>query len=174
MRVSSAQLVSKGPPRSCVRHGKPVITGTDVGLQSTPKQDMSPTFGGVLAIVVRTVDHLEQIKQVPVRGWPFCAECVRRRQRLRRTAQALFVGGVAMVIAAVLFAIVSQRQEPLLMIPMVLGFVAAVTSGFVFGQSGWTRIANAQVSDDGRWVTFANAHPQFAAEMRSVGEGTGS
>lgn len=159
VRVSSAQLGSNGPPRFCVRHGKPVIQGTDVG--------------GVFAIVVRTVDHLERIKQVSIRDWPFCVLCVRRRSRIRRAAQVLFFGGVALVITAVVVAVL-RGQQPLLMIPTLLGFAAAVASGFVFGRSNWTYVANAQVSSDGQWVTFTDAHPQFAAELRQANEDPGA
>lgn len=157
-------------PRSCVRHGQPVVGGTDVDLLSRPKHDMTPTYGGVFAIAVRTADHLKQIKQVPVHGWPFCVRCARRRRRLRRTAQVLFFGGIAMILAAVVASQLLNEREPLLIIPILFGIGAAIASGFVFGQSSWSHIAGAVVSNDGQWVTFTNAHPQFAAEMRSAGE----
>lgn len=165
VRIRSAALIEASPPRSCVRHGKPVLDGSDVDLQSRPKYDKSPTYGGVFSILVRTADHLQQIEQVPVPNWPFCELCVRRRRRYRRTAQALFFGGVLLVVAAVAVGLLLEQQQPLLIIPLLFGVAAALTSGFVFGQSSWTHIANATVSDDGQWVTFDNAHPQFAAEM---------
>lgn len=171
VRVPSAVLAEGGRrPRSCVRHGHPVVDGADVDLQSGPKHDRTPTYGGVFAIAVRTADHLHQIKQVPVQGWPFCVRCVRRRRQLRRTAQALFFGGIAMVVAAIVASLLVNEREPLLIIPVLLGFGAAIASGFVFGQSSWSHIAGAVVSNDGQWVTFPGAHPQFAAEMRSAGE----
>lgn len=169
VRVGSAKLVEGSRPRSCVRHGNAVADGSDVDLQSRPQHDMSPTFGGVFSILVRTADHLQDIERVPVQGWPFCELCVRRRRRLRRAAQALFFGGVVLVVAAVVVAL-QRGQEPLLMIPMLVGVAAALGSGFVFGQSSWSHIASARVSDDGRWVTFADAHPAFLAEMRSASE----
>lgn len=131
---------------------------------------MTPTYGGVFAIAVRTADHLQEIKQVSVRGWPFCLWCVRRRRRLRRTAQALFFGGLAVVALALVASLLLSGREPLLIIPALAGFGAAIAAGFVFGQSSWSHIAGAVVSDDGRWVTFTGAHPQFVAEMRPVGE----
>lgn len=170
VRVPAAVLAADGPrPRSCVRHGQPVVDGANVDLQSRPKHDMTPTFGGVFAIAVRTADHLQEIKRVPVQGWPFCAQCVRRRRQLRRMAQLLFFGGIALAVAAGVVSLLLTERQPLLIIPILGGIAAAIGSGFVFGQSSWSHIAGAVVSNDGQWVTFPSAHPQFAAEMRAVG-----
>lgn len=83
----------------------------------------------------------------------------------------LFFGGIALVVVAVVVGLQLNQREPLMIIPIVLGIGAALASGFVFGQSSWSHIAGAVVSNDGQWVTFTNAHPQFAAEMRAAGEG---
>lgn len=170
VQIRSTVLAQGGArPRSCVRHGQPVIDGGDIDLQSRPKHDMTPTFGGVFAIAVRTADHLQEIKRVPMQGWPFCARCVRRRRQLRRTAQLLFFGGIALAVAAGVVSLLLTERQPLLIIPILGGIAAAIGSGFVFGQSSWSHIAGAVVSNDGLWVTFPSAHPQFAAEMRSAG-----
>lgn len=146
-----------------------VIEGSDVDLQSQPQHDMNISYGGVFAIFVRTVDHLQQIGQVSVQGWPFCSRCVRRRPLIRWAAQVLFFGGLTMLLGGVALGLSLDERQPMLMIPILLGLVAAIASGFVFGQSGWTRIAGATVSDDRQWVTFRDAHPKFAGEIRHLG-----
>ncbi len=165
--IRSEVLIDAARPASCARHGNPAVDATEVHLQSQPAPDTTPSFGGSFMIAVRTMDHLQQIKHVPVAGWPLCSRCVRRRRLLRRTAAALFFGGLALVIAAVLIGLLSG-QQPLLIIPLLLGVAAAITSGFVFGRTSWSRIAGAIVSHDGQWVRFPNPHPRFAAEIHRI------
>lgn len=167
--IESAELVGANRlPRLCVRHGNLVSEGIDVDLQSRPRHDKTPTYGGVLALTVRTVDHLDKIQRVSVQGWPFCPDCLRRRRLIRTTAGIMLFGGLMLVAIAAAIRFGIDSREPLLIVPFLLGVGAAIGSGFVFGQSSWSHIAGARVTDDGNTVTFSSPHARVIEELRDI------
>jgi hypothetical protein len=136
-----------GVPDVCAWHGLPAVRRQRVRLISRPPLWALPfLLGGVLLYLVIAYSVR---KTATAPAWPFCAQCVGRRQRLRLAA--LILSGVTVLSFVAGLALAAQNNMGALF-ALLVTLVAFVAALVVSGRSKWVVAGRAQVSGDGRWV----------------------
>jgi len=92
-------------------------------------------------------------KTVIAPAWPFCHECERSRQRLRR-AGLIVLGLMALSFIAGIVQLGpphNYASAAAIMLAVLLGLAAII----VYGRANWVIASRARVSGDGQWVPVA-------------------
>ncbi|MBC6460401.1 hypothetical protein [Actinomadura sp. HBU206391] len=151
----------------CAWHGAPAVRRAGFALQSRPAL-RTPRVGVLSTGIDRLAEHAERVKIAKIVDWPLCRRCVRTRRGWLSLAAVLFWGGLAAMAAAVVARIVLGEVTPVLGVPLLGGFVMALSSPAAFVASSLPRITRARTSTDGRFVQVTGADPRFVAEVRTL------
>ncbi|PZS26487.1 MAG: hypothetical protein DLM59_18160 [Pseudonocardiales bacterium] len=145
-----------GVPGVCARHGEPALRRQTADFQSRPPEwSYALLLIAVLPFVV--VTYLLR-KSMMATGWPFCARCRARARWLRLVALGLLVAGIGIGYAGIRY----PGHGSLSTWGCILSF-----AGFVVAlmHAGPSRIARAEVTQDGLALRLRNAAPAFRAAL---------
>lgn len=149
-------------PDRCVKHGLPAEQRVDFVVKSRPK--VAPAqkilIPGYTALN-RADEYLTKVRFVKVRGWPLCAECVRRRRLGLALAAALFFGGVAAIVGSLIARAATSDDSPLLGVLVMAGFVAILLSPLPFSWAGLPKLTHTRATPSGDAVHIDDADPEF-------------
>jgi hypothetical protein len=155
-------------PDCCSRHGRPAVRRARFVIQSKPPKQSRLGTWNMLGIAGYLIERQRQVKIVRVAGWPLCASCRRTRIVGLYLAQAMFWGGLAAFVSAIVVRVVRAEPDPLLAWPMLGGFALMLGSPVALTFGGLGRIVRARTAPDGSAVLVTGPDPEFARQLRAT------
>lgn len=162
-------------PARCSRHGRPATTYRDFHIVSRPPKPPGSRlpWSGIVSIIANLLWFWMHVATTPVRGWPLCDWCHRRRRRNRILTRVMFWGGLATAVGALVGGIgvrvfTGQPASRFMAVLMLTGLALVLLAAIPLTRGRLDKIARAQTSSDGTWVRVTRPHPEFRTQMRRL------